>query len=288
MKPKIILTSEAEHFAEKLKAAGFEIILASKNKDSKRLFPDSEVYVRLPEVAALKGKVTVLHTGAPNPNNGLVELEMVLELLKGRGLIIEVFFTYFPYGMQDAEFEVGEINAAEKLIAKLVGYYGVNKIYAIDAHFQGRDWIKKYPFANVSAHDLIMMAVKKDYPEVLPVAPDLGHERRTNLRGFKKTRTDSYNVTIHHDEEFLKTLKGKTIAVVDDLVETGGTMVNFAETCQKHGVTTLVAAVTHGVLQSGIERLKAKYQKLYLTNTINRAEANIEVAGLIAEAINTN
>ncbi len=278
----LILTSTAEHLLEnfKGKAKNFKIIIPEKNKEGERFFPDGEIYMRLKQADKLKGKrVVVLHSGAPNPNDGLIELKLILHILKERGIKPELFFTYFSYGQQDKAFSIGEANVAESLIKKFTNYYGVEKIYVIDPHFGKMDWVKKYPVVSVSATDILLKKAKRDFGEdVLFLSPDKGGKRRTGISGFKKKRLDSYRV-----ETFSQNinLKGKTIAVVDDLLETGGTLCKFHEAAIKSGAKKAVALITHGVLSSGIKRVKNKYSKLYLTNSINRREANADITDLI-------
>jgi len=287
-KVNIIPTSQAEHIGKRLAKKDLKVTFPEKNKEGKRYFPDGEVYTRISEIDKLKGKTIVLHSGAPNPNDGLIELEIILEILrKSKAKPIEVFFTYFPYGKQDNIFEKGETNAAENLVRKLVDCYGVTKIYVIDAHFWGREWVKKYPIINISAVDLLIQAALDDFPEAIFLPPDIGSERRTGLKlkGLKKKRIDSYLVKIKSDEEFKAIVKGKVVGVIDDMVETGATLVPFYEECKKCGAKEVIALVTHGVLTEGIERINSKYSKLYLTNTINRKEVNVDIADLIFKTI---
>ena len=84
MKTSLVFTSTTEHLLENLKkkAKGLKFILPEKNKEGKRFFPDGEVYMRIRGVKNLKGKrVVVLHSGAPNPNDGLIELKLLLHIL---------------------------------------------------------------------------------------------------------------------------------------------------------------------------------------------------------------
>jgi ribose-phosphate pyrophosphokinase len=288
MEINIIPTSQAEQIGKNLAKKGLKVIFPEKNREGKRYFPDGEVYVKISKAEKLRGRTIVLHSGAPKPNDGLVELEMILEILrKSKAKPMELFFTYFPYGKQDNIFEKGETNAAENLVKKLVGYYGVAKIYIIDAHFWGREWVKKYPVINISAVDLLIQSALKDFPEAIFLPPDIGSARRTGLKlkGLKKKRIDSYLVKIKSNKEFKRIVKGKVVGVIDDLVETGATLVPFYEECKKCRAKEVIALITHGVLTEGIERINSKYSKLYLTNTIDRKEANVDIANLIFETI---
>lgn len=286
----VIPTTSAEHLIHKIdKAKGIKVVHPERNKDNERLFPDGEVYTRINDVEKLEGRVVVLHAGMPNPNIGLTELEMLLEILRlNKEITIEVFFTYFAYGMQDKAFEGGETNVAENILKKLVNYYEVKRVYAIDAHFQGKQWINKYPFTNVSAVSLLKAAAEKENPELVYATPDAGSHRRTGIKGTKKKRIDSYNNEMECDDNFSNSVKGKTVAVIDDLLETGGTLDKFYDECKKCGARDVVALITHAVLPVGLNRIANKYPKLYLTNSINRRESNVDITHLIADTINKN
>ncbi len=300
VKTLLIPTSAVEYLARRIKnkLGNFEVIFPGLNKDGKRYFPDGEVYMRILKADKLRSrKVVVLHSGAPRPNEGLAELELILEILKDYKIKPEIFFTYFPYGMQDKIFEKGETNVAKNLIKKLINYYKVKKIYIIDPHFGGRKWIKKYPIASVSAVPYLIKKAKQDFKEnILFLSPDKGGIRRTGFSGIKKERLTSFKVEIISPK---LNLKGKTVGVVDDLLETGGTLLRFYEFAKNSGAKKVITLITHGVLPAGVSKIKRKYSKLYLTNTINqkdynpptassrrkRAPANIDITNLILETL---
>lgn len=285
----IIPTSGAEHLVGGIVGghAAAKVVLLGKNKDGSRFFPDGEVYARLEEVADLKGqKAVVLHSGQPDPNGGIMELEMVLEILRLGGVAErEVLFAYFPYGMQDKVFRQGEVNAAEALLRKLVGYYGVSTVRVIDPHFHEDSWAANYNLKKLSAVPILKEAALKDHPDMMFVAPDGSGQKRNELSGLSKTRTDSYVVNYGHDEDFAASIRGRNVGVIDDLVETGGTLARFYEKCKEYGAASVAALITHGVLPSGIERIRSVYDKLYLANTINRPEANVDIASLLNQVL---
>lgn len=267
---------------DKMKDADF--IFLAKNKDGKRSFPDGEIYAAIPEVSSLsKKRVIVLHSGSPNPNDGLVELEMVLQILKDRRIKPEVFFTYFPYGRQDKIFEPGETCAAQNLIKKLVNYYKVKQIYIIDPHFGKDEWIKKYPIMGISAVPYLMVKSKKDFGNnILFLSPDKGGMKRTGIFGLDKKRINSFETKLLSPKI---AIKGKIVGVVDDIIGTGGTLLRFHEFVKKSGAEKVIALITHGVLDGGIGRIKNTFTKLYLTNTVNKKETNVDITGLIVKAI---
>ena len=292
MKIFIIPTSSAQYLAGKIKKKreNFKIIFPTENKDGKRHFPDGEIYIKIPESSTFSGKrVIVLHSGMPKPNEGLIELELILQILRDNKARTEVFFAYFPYGMQDKVFEKGETNIAENLIEKLINYYNVKKIYIIDAHFEGNKWVKKYPIINISAVPLLIEKVKKEFgKDILFVSPDIGGKRRTGIRGVEKKRLDTWTVEIKDSKGLENIVKGRVIGVVDDILETGGTLDRFYDECKKFGAKKVIALITHGILSSGIQRIKKKYWKLYLTNTVRQKRADVDVTELILNTISKN
>lgn len=241
--------------------------------------------MRISEIKDLKRakRVIILHSGIPDPNAGLTELELILQILKDNNIKPEVFFTYFPYCRQDKIFEFGETNVAENLIKKLIDYYRTKRIYVIDPHFGKKAWVKKYPIISISAVPLLMRKMKNDFgQDILLLSPDKGGRRRTGISGLDKKRINSFTVKPFSSKI---NIRGKTIGVVDDIVGTGGTLLRFYEFMDKAGALKIIALITHGVLDSGIQKIKNKFTKLYLTNTIGRREADVDIVDLVVDAI---
>lgn len=298
----IIPTSFAEYLVKNIlaKTKNFRVIFPNLSRDNKRYFPDGEIYMKILKANRFRRrKVIILHTGAPKPNEGLMELELILQILRDAHIRSEVFFTYFPYSMQDKVFEKGETNVAENLIEKLINYYKVKKIYTIDAHFWGRKWVKKYPILNISATSIMIEKAKKDFGKDILIpsktrdqssaegrflffSPDMGGKRRTGISGMKKKRLNSFNVKILSQK--LNT-KGKIVAAVDDVIRTGTTLLGFYGVAKKAGAKKVIALITHGVMPAGVSKTKKIYSKLYLTNTIAQKEANIDITDLILRNI---
>ena len=288
MKAYLILTSFAEHFVNKIKKRSFEVVLPDLNREKKRYFPDGEIYIRLSKVKEMKGKrAIVLHSGAPKPNEGLIELELILEILKENNIKPEIFLTYFPYGRQDKIFEEGKTNAAENLVKKLINYYQVKKIYVIDAHFGKREWIKKYPIINISAIPFLMEKVKEDFGDkVLFLATDKGGQRRFKIAGFDKIRKNSYHIELKFSEKLVNLIRGRTVCLIDDLIETGRTLLRVHDLTKKYGAKKVTCLATHCLLKEGIEKIRKKFAQIYLTNTIKQPKSpQVDIAPLILKAI---
>lgn len=241
-------------------------------------FPDGEVYVHL-DLDGVE-QASVVHSGIPEPNTGLMYLFGVLERLREDGVDAEVAFSYMPYGMQDEDFFSGTLNYARALLRKLEGYYGVEQVYAVDAHFSHRGWVDSFSFRGLDAFPLIQEAVSME--EYVVIGPDLGAVERFGIEGFEKEREDAETVRLDGEVD----VEGRNVLVFDDIIETGGTMAAAYDTVQEAGAERIEAAAVHGVLEEGVERVQETYDQLYLTNTIDRETATVGIEPLIRDALN--
>lgn len=288
----IIPTKNSEHLLKNFEnKKGIKILFPGKNKDNKSKFPDGELYSKL-SVQNVAAKYVVLHSGMPEPNEGLVELEMILQILKRQKVKnISIFFSYFPFGMQDDIFAVGETNVAEDIISKLVKYHGVKRIFVLDAHFYKKSWVKKYPIINIPINNYLIKIIKKKYTDIIFISPDSGGERRTGLKSFKKTRHNSYKIDLRDEIGLKKIVKHKTVCIVDDIVETGGTLLKAEKKCRQYEAHDVVTLITHGVLKTGIKKITNHFSKVYLTNSINnkiQKVMTIDILPLILKIIASN
>ena len=277
----LIFTHTTEHLAAHFAPdPHFRLFLSEKNKDQQRYFPDGEIYVCFPNLEQIKGRVIIIHSGFPQVNSGLQELEMILALLQPRKkqIDLEIFFTYFPYARQDNIFRRGEINAARFLLDKLIHFYRVNKIYLCDPHFANKKWVNNYPLEIVKISSLLQEKARQDFPEIIFLSPDQGGSEREGLPGARKERRSSFEVHFHYPPDFQQQISARTIGVVDDLLQTGGTLSRFGQLCLQCGAQKLIAVITHGVLAEGIKRVQSIYSHLYLANTINQPAANFDIS----------
>ncbi len=284
----LILTSTTEHFIESLQKKGLSIILSKRNKEGKRFFPDGEVYVRLAEIKRMRKRgVIILHSGMPRPNDGLMELELILMILKENGVKTEVFFTYFPYGRQDKIFSPGETNVSENLIKKLIKFYKVKKIYTLEAHFGERDWLKKYPIKNISLFPFLKEKVKEDFEEeILFLATDKGGQRRFKIPGFIKKRKDSFRVEMRLSEKVEKLAKERIVCLVDDLLATGTTLLKAKKEIERLDPKRIISLFSHCLFEEGYEKIKKSFSKIYFTNTIYHPRLpQIDISPLIIKTL---
>jgi ribose-phosphate pyrophosphokinase len=287
MNTNIILNSTSEYLFNSLNKKGQSIFTLSKNKDKKYSFPDGEAYIRVSNLNKIQGRTIIIHSGAPNSSKGLVELEMLLSILKTKKIKpLEIFFTYFPYGQQDKIFLPGELNMAKDILDKLVNCYKVSKIYLIDPHFSYREWLKKYPIKIISAFKLFRDIILKQYPDIFFISADYGQSKRSGITGAKKKRLDSFRVKFILSNKLKKKIKGHDVCIIDDLVETGGTLSKLALECHKVGAKKIIIFVSHSVLTRGVKKAKEASNKFYTTNSIKRRKFLININDLIIKNIN--
>ncbi len=111
--------------------------------------------------------------------------------------LLALGFDLISESMQDKVFETGECNMAESLVKILTSYYNVGKIYVMDAHFEGAEWMSKYPIVTVKSQEIIKEALRQDKIEdAVKIAPDLGSQSRLDIRGFSKKRINSFDVEL--------------------------------------------------------------------------------------------
>ena len=90
---------------------------------------------------------------------------------------------------------------------------------------------------------------------------------------------------VESPKDLKEIVKGRVICVIDDMIKTGGTLLKFYEVAKKSGAKKVFALITHGIIPAGVSKIKKKYSKLYLTNTVKQKEANIDITDLILKNI---
>lgn len=269
MKP--ILTPSTEH----LDLDG--LTFSDHPQNGCKTFPDGELYTQIKGLEDLEEAV-VIHSGMPKPNEGLIFLYGALELLKQKNISTEVVFTYFPYGMQDQEFYENDLNHAESITRKLTNYYSVKGIYVLDPHFKDQEWLEKYPVKSFSALDLIEKELDQGFKLL---GPDKGAGEYFGIDNVEKIRKNSREVEIKGVED----IKEDNIAVIDDIIETGGTMTEITGELQKKKEVSVTGAAVHGVLEEGLEKVDESIDEFYITNSIENKYSNICIEPLIEEII---
>ena len=266
-----------------------------------RRFSDGEIFVQIEENVRGSSAFVIQPTCAP-VNDNLMELLVLIDALKRASVdSITAVVLYYGYSRQDRK-AAPRTPISAKLVADLLQAAGVDRMVALDLHAGQIQGFFDVPFDNLYGLNVIASHMKEQLrDEVVIVSPDAGGVARA--RAFAKqlhatlTIIDKRREKANQSEvmNIIGEVKGCDCIIVDDMVDTAGTLCNSAKALADAGAKRVIAAATHGVLSGpAIERLKGSVlEKLVVTDTIPiseeaRREGRIEVvtcASLLAEAI---
>lgn len=271
-------------------------------KATVRRFADQEIFVELHE--NVRGKdVFVLQSTSYPANDHLMELLIMIDALRrSSARRITAVIPYFGYARQDRK-PGPRTPISAKLVSNLITEAGANRVLTLDLHAGQIQGFFDIPTDNLYAVPVISRDVKAHYPleNVVVVSPDVGGVVRA--RSLAK-RLDTLLAIVDKRRErpgesevmnIIGDVAGKDCIMLDDIVDSGGTLCNAAEALLKMGAKSVTAYITHGVLSgSAVERItSSKLKELVITDSIMptpeiEAAHNIRVlpiADLIGEAI---
>ena len=267
-----------------------------------RRFADMEIFVEIQENVRGEDVFVVQSTSFP-ANDHLMELLILIDALKrssaGR---INAVIPYFGYARQDRK-PGPRTPISAKLVADLITQAGADRVMTLDLHAGQIQGFFDIPTDNLFAAPVMMRDIKDRFKHnnITVVSPDVGGVVRA--RGLAK-RIDAELAIVDKRREgpglsevmnVIGDVAGQQCIMVDDIVDSGGTLCNAADALLKEGATEVVAYISHGVLSGGaVARITAsKIKTLFITDSIQPTEAilsapNIQVltiAPLIGEAI---
>lgn len=254
-------------------------------------FPDGERYIRI------KGKVdeevvVVQSTGYPQDEN-LMELFLILKNLKSMGVKkINVIIPYFGYGRQERRFKSGEAVSAV-IVANLLEAAGADEIFCINLHEENIKEFFQIPVHNLSAMKPIADHINKTINNPVIVAPDKGAfgfaKEIAEILGCEYDYLEKTRISPEIVETKPKNLdvNGKEAVIIDDIISTGGTIVNAAKILKEHGATKVVVSCVHPVLVEDalLKIFAADVDDVIATDTLRSDVSIISVAQLVAEAL---
>ena len=253
-------------------------------------FPDQECYVGVHE--SLKGQEAII-VQSSYPDHNIIELLLLQDAVRNAGAAsITTIIPYYGYARQDKSFTEGEAVSA-RLMARHISM-GSDRVFTIDIH--NPDILSDFtvPVQNLSAMPSIGKWLCENGIQVI-VSPDEGSKERASLAAetagcpwdfLQKTRIDSETVEIKPKN---LDASGKAIAIVDDIIATGGTMIKAAEQLKSLGASKVIAACSHGLFTGGsIPKLENAFDIVISTDTLERPTSKISVASIISEALKNN
>jgi ribose-phosphate pyrophosphokinase len=266
-------------------------------------FSDGEVNVELME--GVRGKdVIIIQPTCPPANDTLMELLVMCDACRrASAKSITAVVPYFGYGRQDRRPRATRSAITAKLVANMISTAGVSRLLTVDLHADQIQGFFDIPVDNVYASPVLLGdAWKQKYRDMVVVSPDVGGVVRA--RALAK-RLDDADLAIIDKRRprpneskvmnIIGEVRGKTCVMIDDLVDTAGTLCQAAQALKDEGASKVVAYITHAVLSgSAVERItESVLDEIVVTDTIPLGQAarncpkirQLSVAGLLAETI---
>src|SRR3954453_6373760 len=267
-----------------------------------RRFADMEIFVEILENVRGSDVFVIQSTSFP-ANDHMMELLIITDALRrASARRITAVVPYFGYARQDRK--VGSRSPiSAKLVANLIPHAGVDRVLTLDLHAEQIQGFFDIPTDNLYASPVMVRDIKErfDLSNVMVVSPDVGGVVRA--RGLAKRINTPLAIIDKRreragDSEVMNVIggcAGFTCILIDDLVDSGGTLVNAADALLANGAKDVYAYITHGVLSGGAAARIAgsRLKELVITDSIQPTEAirvatnirTLPIASLIAEAI---
>jgi ribose-phosphate pyrophosphokinase len=265
-------------------------------------FSDGEVSVELMENVRGRDVFIVQPTSPPAEN--LMELLMMTDACRrASAKRVTAVVPYFGYARQDRRPRATRVAITAKLVANMIASAGVDRMLTVDLHADQIQGFFDIPVDNVYASPVLLGdAWKQKYENMIVVSPDVGGVVRA--RALAK-RLDDADLAIIDKRRprpneskvmnIIGEVEGRTCVLIDDMVDTAGTLCQAAQALKEEGAVKVVAYITHPVLSgSAIERInKSVLDELVVTDTIPLTQAGkacskirqLSVSGLLAETI---
>jgi ribose-phosphate pyrophosphokinase len=266
-------------------------------------FSDGEVAVEIEENVRGKDVFVIQPTCSPT-NENLMELLVMMDALKRASASrITAVMPYYGYARQDRRSRSARVPISAKLVAQMIGQAGANRVLTVDLHADQIQGFFDIPVDNVYASPLLLGDVwRQQYKDLIVVSPDVGGVVRAralakrlddaDLAIIDKRRPKANVSEIMH---IIGDVDGRTCVLIDDLVDTAGTLCHAATALKAHGAIKVVAYCTHAVLSgSALKNINgSELDELVVTDTIPLSDEamksekirQLSVAEMLAETI---
>ncbi len=266
-------------------------------------FSDGEVMVEIEENVRGRDVFVIQSTCAPTNDNLMELLAMMDALRRASAGRITAVIPYFGYARQDRRTRSARVPITAKLVADMVCAAGASRVLTVDLHAEQIQGFFQVPVDNVYASPVLLSDLwRQKYDNLIVVSPDVGGVVRARalakrmddaeLAIIDKRRPKANVAQVMH---IIGDVKGKSCVMIDDLVDTAGTLCQAAAALKEHGAVRVMAYVTHAVLSGpAIQNLNASVlDELVVTDTIPLSAAaqacdrirTLKTAALLGETI---
>jgi ribose-phosphate pyrophosphokinase len=267
-----------------------------------RRFADMEIFVEIRENVRGTDVFVVQSTSFP-ANDHLMELLIIIDALRrASGRRITAVIPYFGYARQDRK-TGSRTPISAKLVANLITNAGADRVLTLDLHADQIQGFFDIPTDNLYAAPMMARDIKERFElaKIMVVSPDVGGVARA--RGLAKRINAPLAIVDKRRERagesevmnVIGEVAGHICILVDDIIDSGGTVVNAADALLEQGATEVYAYITHGVLSGGaVARIAgSRLKELVITDSIQPSKSvlgasnirTLSVASLIGEAI---
>ena len=266
-------------------------------------FSDGEVQVEIEDNVRGRDVFVVQPTCAPT-NDHLMELLVMIDALRWASANrITAVIPYFGYSRQDRRPRSARVPITARLAAKMIGTAGADRVLTMDLHADQIQGFFDIPVDNIYSSPILLGDIwRQKYPELMVVSPDVGGVVRAralakrlddaDLAIIDKRRPKANEAQVMN---IIGDVEGRSCVLVDDLVDTAGTLCKAADALKEHGAARVVAYCTHAVLSGpAVRNIEgSNLDELVVTNTIPlqpEAQASnkirqLSIAGILAETM---
>jgi ribose-phosphate pyrophosphokinase len=267
-------------------------------------FSDGETRVEIQENVRGRDVFIIQSTSAPC-NDTLMELLLMADACRrASASSITAVVPYFGYARQDRRVRSARVAITAKVCADIITTAGVDRVVTVDLHADQIQGFFDIPVDNVYATPILLRDIENKYgnEDLMVVSPDVGGVVRaralaklmddTDLAIIDKRRPKANVSEVMH---IIGDVKGRTCVIIDDMVDTAGTLCKAAEAVKKHGAKRVVAYCTHPVLSGkAIENIAgSQLDELVVTNSIALSEAaraepkirQLSLAAMLSETV---
>ena len=270
-------------------------------KISIRTFADGEIWVKYEE--NIRGCDVFIIQSTNGPSENIMELALMIDAaVRASADTVTVVIPYFGYGRQDRK-DQPRVPISSRVIVDILTAMGTNRIITLDLHSTQIQGFAKIPFDNLYSRSVILKAIDDEGfnpKESVVLAPDIGSAKMSqgyaknlgmHFALIDKRRFSPNQAEINH---LIGEMKNMDVLIIDDMVDTAGTLVNAATAALDQGAKSVTAMATHGVLSDpAIDRIeKSDIKKIIITDTISIPKYKLidklkimSVSGIFGQAV---